>query len=122
VHFQKINQQINSKGETDMRRLSLIITVLLVLAAQAALAQQMRTTIVYTNGQGSSTNTDQGQATADATQTATNWANSSCIGIVTETNVTYSQCSPIGSQEQGNLQYVCTVNVKAKCEIQSRGR
>lgn len=83
-------------------------------------AQQMRTTIIYTTGQGSSTNADKGQATSDATQTATNWASSSCIGTVTDTNVTFSQCSPIGSGD--DMVYACTVTVRAKCEIQSRSK
>jgi hypothetical protein len=102
------------------RRKQIGSIVALGCAMQVAVAQQTKTTIVYTTGQSSSTNADQGQATSDATQTATNWANSSCIGTVTDTAVTYSQCSPIGSGDQTT--YVCTVNVKAKCEIESRGR
>jgi hypothetical protein len=105
-----------------MRRLHLITAIVLAFAIQVAAAQQVKTIIVYTTGQGSSTNADQGQATSDATQTATNWANSSCVGTVTNTAVTFSQCSPIGSADQGNLQYVCTVNVKDTCEIVSRGK
>src|SRR6185312_16297682 len=98
----------------------LITCATLLLTSSLMIAQQMRTTVIYTTGQGSSTNTDKQQATDDATQTATNWANSACIGNVTETNVTFSQCSPIGSGD--SQQFVCTVRVKAKCEIQSRAR
>jgi hypothetical protein len=103
-----------------MKKIQIVSTLALIVAIPMAVAQQTRTTIIYTTGQGSSTNTDQNQATSDATQTATNWANSSCIGTVTNTNVTFSQCSPLGSGD--NTQYVCTVSVKATCEIQSRGR
>lgn len=94
--------------------------VALLLVTNVVVAQQMRTIIVYTTGQGSSTNSDKQQATDDATQTATNWANSSCVGNVTDTNVTFSQCTPIGSGD--NQQYVCTVTVKARCEIQARAK
>jgi hypothetical protein len=103
-----------------MKNIKIVSILALIVAIQAAAAQQTRTTIVYTTGQGSSTNTDQNQATSDATQTATNWANSACIGTVTNTNVTFSQCSPIGSGD--STQYVCSVSVKATCEIQSRSR
>jgi mannose/fructose/N-acetylgalactosamine-specific phosphotransferase system component IIC len=102
------------------QHIKIMAAVALAIAVPMAVAQQTRTTIVYTTGQGSSTDADRGQATSDATQTATNWANSSCIGIVTNTNVTFSQCSPIGSGD--DTKYVCTVSVKATCEIQSRGR
>ena len=95
-------------------------SAILLLTCNLMVAQQLRKTIVYTTGQGSSTNSDRQQAKDDATDTATNWANSSCIGTVTETNITFSQCTPVGSGD--NQQYMCTVTVKAKCEILSRAK
>jgi hypothetical protein len=95
-------------------------SAILLLTTNLMVAQQYRTTVMYTTGNGSSTNSDRDQAKSDATDTATNWANSQCIGNVTETNITYQQCTPIGSGD--NQQYMCAVTVKAKCEIQSRVR
>jgi len=100
--------------------LRLTTCAILGLATSLTLAQQMRTVITYTTGQGSSVNSDKDQALSDATQTATNWANSSCIGTVTQTNVTFSQCTPVGSDD--NQQYDCAVTVKDTCQIQARAR
>jgi hypothetical protein len=101
---------------------------LLTLAAAIALtcvtadAQQMRTVTTYTSGNGSATESDRGQAMDEATEQAQNWANSTCMGTVTNTSTTSSNCLKLGSDDQNNVTYTCTVVVKATCEIQYRGR
>jgi len=52
----------------------------------------------------------------------TDWADSTCIGTVTNTNTTSSSCIKLGSDEDNNVTYTCMVTVKATCEIQYRGR
>jgi hypothetical protein len=98
------------------------LTATLAIAGCAILGAQTRTLVTYTTGSGSASEADRGQAIDEATQTAQNWANSSCMGMVTAVDTTFSNCSKIGSDDDGNVTYMCTVNVKARCEIQYRGR
>jgi hypothetical protein len=94
----------------------------LLLTCVTADALQMRTVTTFTSGSGSATEPDRGQAMDEATEQAQNWANSTCIGTVTNTNTTSSNCLKFGSDDQNNVTYTCTVVVKATCEIQYRGR
>jgi hypothetical protein len=94
----------------------------LVLPGTLAVAQQIRTVTTYTSGSGSATESDRGQAMDEATEQAQNWANSSCMGTVTNTNTTSSSCVKLGSNDQNNVTYTCMVAVKATCEIQYRGK
>jgi uncharacterized protein YbjQ (UPF0145 family) len=106
---------------TKMRVLTLV-TAMTVISAAALSAQQLRTLVTYTFGNGSATEADRNQALDEATQNAQNWANSACIGTVTNTNTTSSSCIKTGSEEDNNAQYTCMVSVKAQCETQYRGR
>jgi hypothetical protein len=94
----------------------------LVLTCFTADAQQTKTITTYTTGTGSAVEADRGQAMDEATQTAQNWANSACIGTVTNTNTTASNCTQLGSADENNVTYDCMVTVKATCEIQYRGK
>jgi len=96
--------------------------VALALTGVSTEAQQTRTMTTYTTGTGSAVESDRGQAMDEATQTAKNWANSACIGTVSNTNTTFSNCVQLGSADQNNLTYDCSVTVKDTCEIEYRGR
>jgi hypothetical protein len=113
----------NNYQEVSMRFAKLfIIAVALALACISTDAQQTRTMTTYTTGTGSAVEADRGQAMDEATQTAQNWANSACIGTVTNTNTTSSNCTQLGSDDQNNVTYDCVVTVKATCVIQYNGR
>jgi hypothetical protein len=101
---------------------AIILSLALVVPSTVSVAQQMRTMTTYTNGSGSATESDRQSAMDEATETAQNWANSTCIGTVTNTNTTSSSCIKLGSDEDNNVTYTCMVTVKATCEIQYRGR
>ena len=107
-----------------MKRFRVIsLLAAMALAGIGALyAQQLRTLVTYTYGTGSATEPERGQAMDEATQNAQNWANSACIGTVTNSNVTTSTCLKTGSEDNNNVQYGCTVSVKARCETEHRGR
>jgi hypothetical protein len=85
-------------------------------------AQQLKTVVTYTSGFGSATETDRDLAISEATQTAQNWANSSCLGTVTDSNTSSSACSKLGTDSDGNITWFCSVAVKNRCEIEYRGR
>jgi hypothetical protein len=85
-------------------------------------AQQLKTIITYTSGFGSATETDRDLAMSEATQTAQNWANSSCMGMVTDTNTTASACSKLSTDDEGNITWLCSVTVKDRCQTEFRGR
>ena len=99
-----------------------LLAVITLAAIGALSAQQLRTLVTYTYGTGSATEADRGQSLEEAMQNAQNWASSACIGMVTNTNVTASTCLKTGSDEDNNVQYGCTVSVKARCETEYRGR
>jgi hypothetical protein len=101
---------------------ALALCLALALPGTLAFAQQIRTVTTYTNGSGSATESDRGQAMDEATEQAQNWANSSCMGTVTNTNTTSSSCIKLGSDDENNVTYTCMVAVKATCEIQYRGK
>lgn len=103
------------------RIFALLAATTLVLAF-AVHGQQVHTLVTYTFGTGSATEPDRSQAVDEATQSAQNWANSACIGTVTNTNTTSSNCFTTGSDEDNNIQCACTVSLKARCETEYRGR
>ncbi len=88
-----------------------LICTVLALPETAAMAQQMRTITTYTSGSGSASEPDRSQAMDEATQQAQNWANSTCIGMVTMTNITSSGCVKFGSDDDNSATYTCTVTV-----------
>ena len=98
------------------------VAVALAFACVSTDAQQTKTMTTYTTGTGSAVEADRGQSMDEATQTAQNWANSACIGTVTTTNTTASACVQLGSADENNITYNCSVTVKATCEIEYRGR
>jgi len=102
-------------------KLSTVVAAL-ILACVAINAQQMKTMTTYTTGTGSAVEADRGQAVDEATQSAQNWANSSCIGTVSSINTTSSNCTQLGSTDENNVTYDCVVTVKATCVIQYKGR
>ena len=104
---------------TKFRFLALVLV--LVLPSAISLAQ-MRTITTYVTGSGSATESDRGQALDEATQQAQNWANSTCMGTVTNTNTTSQNCIKLGSEDENNLSYTCMVTVKATCQVEYRGR
>ena len=85
-------------------------------------AQQLRTIITYTSGFGSAAETDRDLAISEATQTAQSWANSSCVGMVTESNTVSSACSKLSTDDDGNTKWLCSVSIKDRCEIEYRGK
>ena len=101
----------------------IFLVTLAVLAPQTAvIAQQTRTMTTFITGSGSATESDRGSAIDEATQTAQNWANSTCIGTVVAVNTTSSNCIKLGSDADGTTSFTCMVFVKATCEIPFRGR
>jgi hypothetical protein len=106
-----------------MNRLKVIaLFAALTFSWTAANAQQLKTIVTYTSGFGSATETDRDLAISEATQTAQNWANSTCMGSVTDSNTTNSACSKLSTDEDGNVTWFCSVTVKNRCEIEYRGR
>ncbi len=103
------------------RRTFVNIFASLAIAGAVALASA-ETVTTYTNGNGSASEPDRGQAMDEATQQAQNWANSTCIGMVTQTETVSSNCIKTGSDEDNTVSYTCMVNVRDTCEIQTRGR
>jgi hypothetical protein len=100
----------------------LILWTAFAISTTVMIGQQMRTMTAYTTGTGSASEPDRSQSLDEATEQAQNWANSSCIGTMTTTNTTSSGCVKIGSVDENNVSYACTVTVKAACEIQYRGK
>ncbi len=100
---------------------AVVLSLSLIVPSTMAIAQE-KTMTTYTTGSGSATESDRQSAMDEATQTAQNWANSTCIGTVTTTNTTSANCIKLGSDDQNNVTYTCMVTVKATCEIQYRGR
>jgi glycine cleavage system H lipoate-binding protein len=106
-----------------MKRIQAIaLFTALTLSLAAARAQQLRTIITYTSGFGSASETDRDLAISEATQTAQNWANSTCTGMVTDSNTTTSTCAKLSTDGDGNVTWLCSVTVKDRCEIEYRGR
>jgi hypothetical protein len=101
---------------------SIAFLAVLIFGWAAADAQQLKTIITYTSGFGSATETDRDLAISEATQTAQNWANSSCMGIVTDSNTASSACTKLSTDEDGNVTWLCSVTVKNRCEIEYRGK
>jgi hypothetical protein len=102
-------------------KLSTIVAAL-ALACVPGDAQQTKTVTTYVTGNGSASEPDRGQSIDEATEQAQNWANSTCMGTVTSSNTTSSSCIKIGSDDENNVTYSCTVTEKAACEIEYRGR
>jgi hypothetical protein len=94
----------------------------LLLCCAASAYPQTRTLTTYTTGSGNATGTDQGQTKSNAEENAQNAANNLCMGNVTNTVTTYSSCSTISTDDQGNITYMCLANAKATCEVQYRPR
>ncbi|WP_263350423.1 hypothetical protein [Acidicapsa acidisoli] len=94
----------------------------LTLNLATADAQQMKTIVTYTSGYGSATETDRDLAISEATQTAQNWANSACLGMVTDSNASSSACSKLSTDDDGSIIWFCSVTVKDRCETEFRGR
>lgn len=106
----------------NRRRIAAVLTALALTTGSIGYAQQTKTLVTFTTGSGSASEADRSQAMDEATQSAQNWANSSCIGMVTATNTVFSACTKIGSDEDGNATYSCSVTVNARCEVEYRGR
>jgi hypothetical protein len=118
-----LHAQLNRTGGKSMTTSKQFLTLAMafVMSATVAIAQT-RTITIYVSGSGSASESDRQQAMDEATQQAQNWANSSCIGIVVNTNTTSQSCVKLGSEDQNDVSYTCMVTVKAACQIESRGR
>lgn len=97
-----------------------VYCLVLLLCGAAPACTQTRTMTMYTSGSGNATGSDQQQTKSNAEENAQNAANNLCMGNVTNTVTTYSSCSTISTDSQGNSTYLCMANAKATCEVQYR--
>jgi len=88
-----------------------LFAVILGLGMTASAFAGEITTYPYNTA--SATESDRNQAIEEATEQATSWANSQCIGEVTNTTVSVNGVINIGSDESPN--YMATVTVKDTC-------
>lgn len=89
------------------------IAMMVVLAAGLIGAAEARTITIWVNGGGVATEADRDSAVSEATDSATQEANAICTGTVTTVEKTSTLC--FGGD--GENPYVCTVFVKAACQI-----
>ena len=112
----------NHREDTMNRLIAIALFSALTSNFATADAQQLKTIVTYTSGLGSATETDRDSAISEATQTAQNWANSACLGMVTDRNTTASACSKLSTDDDGNITWFCCVTVKDRCDTEFRGR
>lgn len=105
-----------------MIRMIRLSAVAVVLSTSLLAMAQQRTVTTYVTGSATATEPDQQQATNEAQQQATYNANNVCIGTVTNTSITSSNCIHLGNDDQGTGTYTCMATVRATCEIPYRGR
>lgn len=88
------------------------ILTMVALAASVIGIAGARTITIWVNGGGVATESDRDSAVSEATDSATQEANAICTGTVTTVEKTSTLC--FGGDDNP---YVCTVFVKAACQI-----
>lgn len=91
------------------------ILTIVALAASIIGVAEARTITIWVSGGGTASESDRDSAVSEATESATEQANAICTGTVVDVEKTGTLC--FGG---GDNPYVCTVFVKAACQITAR--
>lgn len=89
------------------------ILTMVAVAASFICVAEARTITIWVDGGGVATEKDRDSAVSEATDNATQQANAICTGTVVDVEKTSTLCFA----GDGDTPYVCTVFVKAACQM-----